>query len=121
MKNFSVSEQRQWLEDYEADLFHIACQRCGHPFKDGQYAIAAPAEWFGVIESLRDALDEIERMTTIKLVMRRTAWLRLRWWSLRNFLQGYRFSAIQRCRRCGHTTPFHYPACVHYTDTKGEA
>lgn len=52
----------------------------------------------------------------ITLVMRRTAWLRLKWWSLRNFAQGYRFGPVQRCRRCDHTTPFHYPTCVHYQD-----
>lgn len=59
---FSVSEQRQWLEDYEADLFHIACLRCGAPFKHEHYAIAAPAEWFGMVIALREALDEIDSL-----------------------------------------------------------
>lgn len=34
-----------------------------------------------------------------------------RWRSCQNWRKGYRFSPIQRCRRCGHTTPYHYETC----------
>lgn len=47
----------------------------------------------------------------IVLVMRRTAWVRLKWWSARNWLRGYRFAPVQRFRCCDHTTPHHYPSC----------
>jgi hypothetical protein len=40
--------------------------------------------------------------------------LRLKWRvrALRNWLDGYAFSSIKRCRSCGHTTPYHYPRCI---------
>ena len=37
--------------------------------------------------------------------------LRLLWWSLLNLCRGYQFRPVQRCRRCSHTTPYHYPTC----------
>lgn len=36
---------------------------------------------------------------------------RLRWWSLTNWLKGYKFGPVQRFRCCDHTTPFHYNGC----------
>jgi hypothetical protein len=49
---------------------------------------------------------------------------RLRWlwahhvthrrWAWENWRKGYMRCAIQRCRECTHTTPFHYPACSQY-------
>ena len=55
-----VRECREWLANYEQDMFNISCQRCGMPFKDNHYAVAAPPEWFGVIDWLRQACDELE-------------------------------------------------------------
>lgn len=37
--------------------------------------------------------------------------LKFKWWSLQNFVRGYRFSAVRRCRFCDHTTPYHYATC----------
>jgi len=37
---------------------------------------------------------------------------KFRYWALRNWLDGYAFSAIKRCRTCDHTTPYHYPKCI---------
>lgn len=34
-----------------------------------------------------------------------------RLWSLRNWLKGFAFGPVQRCRACGHTSPYHYPTC----------
>ena len=60
-----VKECREWLQDYEQDMFNIACQRCRAPFKDHRYAVAAPPEWFGVIDWLRAACDEIEELRSV--------------------------------------------------------
>lgn len=30
-------------------------------------------------------------------------------WSLDNWLHGYAFGPVQRCRLCDHTSPGHYP------------
>lgn len=40
------------------------------------------------------------------------------WWSLQNFRKGYRWNAIQRCRRCDHTSPSHYTTCVHHVGNR---
>ena len=37
---------------------------------------------------------------------------KLRYHALRNWLDGYAFSSIKRCRSCDHTTPYHYPRCI---------
>lgn len=37
--------------------------------------------------------------------------VRPRWWSLLNWLGGYKFGAVQRFRCCDHTTPYHYAEC----------
>jgi hypothetical protein len=37
--------------------------------------------------------------------------LRLKWWSLRNWLSGYKFDPIQRFRCCDHTISYHYRGC----------
>lgn len=37
--------------------------------------------------------------------------IKLRWWSLRNWRQGYKYGPVQRFRCCDHTTSFHYPTC----------
>jgi len=44
----------------------------------------------------------------------RIPWLRwkFRYRALRNWLDGYAFSSIKRCRSCDHTTPYHYPKCI---------
>lgn len=38
--------------------------------------------------------------------------VRPRWWSLVNWLQGYKFGPVQRHRCCDHTTPSHYATCA---------
>lgn len=38
--------------------------------------------------------------------------VRFRWWSLRNWIKGYKFGPVQRFRCCDHTTPYHYPSCA---------
>lgn len=38
--------------------------------------------------------------------------VRPHWWSLVNWLKGYKFGPTRRCRRCGHTSPYHCPACA---------
>lgn len=46
---------------------------------------------------------------------------RLKWHYLhggRNWLQGYKWSAVQRHSCCDHTTPRHYPSCAK-ADRKG--
>lgn len=37
---------------------------------------------------------------------------KFRYHALRNWLDGYAFSSIKRCRSCDHTTPYHYPRCI---------
>lgn len=37
--------------------------------------------------------------------------VRPRWWSLLNWLKGYKFGPIQRHRCCDHTTPSHGWSC----------
>lgn len=37
--------------------------------------------------------------------------VRPNWWSLVNWLQGYKFGPVQRHRCCGHTTPTHSLGC----------
>lgn len=37
--------------------------------------------------------------------------IRPRWWSLLNWLQGYKFGPVRRHRCCDHTTPGHYGWC----------
>lgn len=32
-------------------------------------------------------------------------------WSVSNWLHGYAFGPVRRCRECGHTTPSHYGRC----------
>ena len=44
--------------------------------------------------------------------------IRFAWWSLLNLLRGYQFRPVQRCRRCSHTTPYHYPTCEWATGTE---
>lgn len=38
--------------------------------------------------------------------------VRRRWWSLLNWLRGFKFSPVRRCRDCDHTTPHHYHWCA---------
>jgi hypothetical protein len=45
--------------------------------------------------------------------------LTLRWWSLQNWLKGYKFGWVQRYRCCDHTTPYHYRTCVNHPAQKG--
>ena len=37
--------------------------------------------------------------------------LKFKWWSLRNWVKGYKFGPVQRFRCCDHTTPYHYAWC----------
>lgn len=40
--------------------------------------------------------------------------LRLKWWSITNWLHGYAFGPVKRCRRCKHTlypSQYHCPYC----------
>jgi len=39
----------------------------------------------------------------IRLVMRRTAWLRLKLRSLDNWRRGFAYGPVRRCRKCSHT------------------
>jgi len=41
----------------------------------------------------------------------RTSRLHWKLIALRNWLEGYAFSPVRRCRECDHTTPFHYARC----------
>ncbi len=41
----------------------------------------------------------------IRLRMRRSARLRLYWWSLTNWLHGYAWGPVERCRKCGTIYP----------------
>ena len=61
-------------------------------------------------------------MSTRRAVSRFNAWMSrrsatgtgrgYRWrWSLENWLKGYKWGPISRCRTCDHTTPYHYPTC----------
>lgn len=33
-------------------------------------------------------------------------------WSVENWLKGFKYGPVQRCRVCDHTTPYHYESCV---------
>lgn len=37
--------------------------------------------------------------------------LRWKWRSLVNWAHGLAFSPVGRCRKCSHTTPYHYRHC----------
>lgn len=55
-----VREMREWLDDFAQDMFNVTCQRCSAPFQASGYAVAAPAEFYGILEWVREATDEID-------------------------------------------------------------
>lgn len=63
--SIDVQENRDWLAGFQNDLFDVRCQRCRAPFQHSGYAVAAPAEFYGLLDALEGALNEIERLTEI--------------------------------------------------------
>ena len=55
-------------------------------------------------------------ISVVKRIPMRVKWF---WWSLRNWMKGYKFGPVQRFRCCGHTTPYaHGRNCVASDDRK---
>lgn len=61
--SIDVQENRDWLVGFHEDAFDVRCQRCRMPFQASGYAVAAPPEFYGLLEALGGALDEIERLS----------------------------------------------------------
>lgn len=62
-----ATEALEWLHDYELDMFNVRCSRCGAPFKDDHYQVAAPPEFYGVLEMQRTLAQHILRLTDMRL------------------------------------------------------
>lgn len=61
-----ATEALEWLHDYELDMFNVRCNRCGAPFKDDHYQVAAPAEFYGVLEMQERLARHILRLTDLR-------------------------------------------------------
>lgn len=60
-----TAEMREWLDDFAQDMFNVACLRCNAPFQADGYAVAAPAEFYGILDWVREAADEIDRLRQV--------------------------------------------------------
>jgi hypothetical protein len=52
-----AEEGRTWLLDNDRGIFSIACGRCNAPFEYESQAVAAPAEWYGLLKDSADLAE----------------------------------------------------------------